>query len=48
MTFTVSGDNLTNMEKNEKEGYKMILIHHHQTTAHKLITVTSPLKHIKL
>jgi hypothetical protein len=46
LTFSVSGDNLTNMEKNERGGYKMILIHH-QTTAQKLISVTSPLKHSK-
>lgn len=47
MTFSVSGDNLTNMEKNEKEGYKMILIHH-QTTTQKLKFVTSPLEHLKM
>lgn len=48
MTFSLSGDNLTNMEKNEKEGYKMILIHHHQTTTQKLKFVTSPLEDIKM
>lgn len=48
MTFSVSDDNLTNMEKNEKEGYKMILIHHHQTTTQKLKSVTSPLENIKM
>jgi hypothetical protein len=48
LTFSVSGDNLTNMEKNEKEGYKMILIHHHLKTTQKLTSVTSPLDHIKM
>ncbi|RBP92358.1 hypothetical protein DFO70_107293 [Cytobacillus firmus] len=48
MTFGESGDNLTNMEKNEKEGYKMILIHHQQKTTEKRKFVTSSLKHIKM
>jgi hypothetical protein len=48
LTFGESGDNLTNMEKNEKEGYKMILIHHHQKTTQKRKSVTYPLKHIKM
>jgi hypothetical protein len=48
LTFGESGDNLTNMEKNEKEGYKMILIHHHQKTIQKRKSVTYPLKHIKM
>ncbi|MBT2709720.1 hypothetical protein J7I91_17405 [Pseudomonas sp. ISL-84] len=48
MTFVNGDDNLTNMENNEKEGYKMIFIHHLQKKAEYTKIVTSPINKMKM